>query len=263
MFTCTYICHVCRIGSRNRSTQSIPHLISTHKNIHVLAISTCTHVHIFVVCGGLAVATAALHAFLTQYLHTHMYLSVFRMCRTGSRNRSTQCIPQSRAKGHRGTWPRTCAHVRYQVMNAFDPTIATANPKHLHAHMYRSVASSHTKSYESLTYNEGDDVDDETLRRLLPPALNRCVLCVSRPLASSMWGGCSIDWCVCVLAKLGWESALHRSVSPCHVCRACGGCLQLTGVCVSWFSVSSVRGGESFTGVSPCHVCGAYGGMLN
>ena len=86
-------------------------------------------------------------------------------------------------------------------MNALGPTIATANPKHLHAHMYRSVASSHTKSYESLTYNEGDDVDDETLRRLLPPALNRCVLCVSiAGLAEEGLIGVSCVLCVlCVL----------------------------------------------------------------
>jgi len=109
IYTCTYIYHVCRIGSRNRSTQFIPHLISPHTNIHILAISTCTHVDILFVCVGLAVATAALHALLTQYPHTHMYISVFRICRTGSRNRSTQSIPQSRAKGHGGRWP---LHVR-------------------------------------------------------------------------------------------------------------------------------------------------------
>ena len=198
---------MCRLGSRNRSTPCTPPQHSMHSSLNIHT-HTCTY--LCSASAGLAVAIAALNPFLSRERRVMEVGGLYMCACMISRD---ECLQ---------------SHV-------FSRTIPTAHPQYLHAHMYRSVASSRTKSYESLTYNEGDDVDDETLRRLLPPALNRCVLCVSRPLVSSRWEGCSIDCCVCVsLLSLGSKCALHRSVSPCHVCQACGGCLESTGVCVSW-----------------------------
>ena len=108
-----------------------------HTLIHILAISTCTHIHVCIcVLVGSAVAIAALNPFLTQYLYTHTHTRTYlcniyiytciyichvrRMC---SHNYSTQCVRHSKS---------TRTHALNQYLHSHMHIFV----QFLHIHMY-------------------------------------------------------------------------------------------------------------------------------